>query len=343
MRLVGTFILGSASLVAVAVAAAWVSSAFVPTPADAARVEPELRMQPAAPAPFAVEVEDVPVAAPLYSVTDIRNFYSSGEIAQPKDWLFRHEIMPVRPTVMAALPVPAPDAPSAAAPSVETVVTVPLPPTKPLFAGGVTPGDSAEDELSLAPLPPKKPDAPVQMAMLPPSLPEDEAPEAAPETPAETQPLAKDELRYPTPEDRFAVYDIKARKLYLPNGKKLEAHSGYGDKFDDVRYVHVKMYGPTPPNRYKLRMREALFHGTEAVRLLPVGDGKMYGRTGFLLHPYLLGPRGDSNGCISLADYDAFLAAFKKGEVQEVIVVEAMPKSAEPVSPLISWLTGKKS
>ena len=341
MRLVGTFILGSAGLAAVAVAVAWMSSAIVPTPADAARAQPEFRMEPAAPEPFAVEVMDVPVAAPLLSVTDIRNFYASGEIAQPDGWLFKHEIMPVRPTTMAALPVPARDVEADAAPSVETVVAVPLPPTKPLFAGGVTPGDSAEDTLSLAPLPPRKPDAPAQMAMLPPTLPEDDAPEAAPETPA--QPQAKDELRYPTPEDRFAIYDIKARKLYLPNGKKLEAHSGYGDKFDDIRYVHVKMYGPTPPNRYKLRMREALFHGTEAVRLLPVGDGKMYGRNGFLLHPYLLGPRGDSNGCISLADYDSFLTAFKRGEVTEVIVVEAMPRSAEPASPLLSWLTGRKS
>ncbi|MBS9477043.1 DUF2778 domain-containing protein [Ancylobacter radicis] len=343
MRLVGTFILGSASFIAVAVAAAWVSNVFVPTQADAARVEPELRMQPAAPAPFAVAVEDVPVVAPVHTVTDISNFYSSGQIPQSEGWLFRPAIMPVRPSLLAVAPVPAPED----EPTVETVVTVPLPPANPLFSGRMTPGDEPEQSFSLAPLPPKKPGPPAQVAMLPPSMPEDEAPEsapeAAPETPADTQPQVRDELRYPSAEDRFAIYDIRAKKLYLPNGKKLEAHSGYGDKFDDARYVHVKMYGPTPPNRYKLRMREALFHGTEAVRMTPVGDGKMYGRNGFLLHPYLLGPRGDSNGCISLADYDAFLAAFKKGEVSEVIVVESMPKSAEPASPLISWLTGKRS
>ena len=358
MRLVGTFLIGSASFVAMAVAAAWVSNAFVPTPADAARVDPELRLTTAAmapfdaaprpfdttPPPFDTKVTDVPAPEPVRTVMDVRNFHAAGELPPPQNWLFDPAVMPVRPAVVAAVPVPSPTT----TPTVEVASVVPLPMANPLFAGRVMPGDEPEDTLTLAPLPPRKPGipapaAPAEVAMLPPPMEEDMAPEAVEPPPAVTQPEAKDELRYPTAEDRFAIYDIRAKKLYLPSGKKLEAHSGYGDKFDDVRYVHVKMLGPTPPNRYKLRMREALFHGTEAVRMTPVGDGKMYGRNGFLLHPYLLGPRGDSNGCISLADYDAFLASFKRGEVEEVIVVEAMPKATEPTSPLLSWLTGKRS
>ncbi|MGA0561511.1 DUF2778 domain-containing protein [Ancylobacter sp. VNQ12] len=356
-RFVGTFLIGSVSFVAMAVAVAWVSNAFIPTPADAARVDPELRLVPAAmapfnaasapfdaaPLPFDTKMTDVPVAEPVRTVMDVRNFYASGELSQPEGWLFDPAVMPVRPALLATVPVPRPTS----EPTVEVASVVPLPMANPLFAGRVMPGDQPEDSLTLAPLPPRKPGiptqaAPVDVAMLPPPMEEDMAPAAA-EPPADTAPEAKDELRYPAAEDRFAIYDIRAKKLYLPGGRKLEAHSGYGDKFDDVRYVHVKMLGPTPPNRYKLRMREALFHGTEAVRMTPVGEGKMYGRNGFLLHPYLLGPRGDSNGCISIADYDAFLASFKKGEVEEVIVVESMPKSAEPESPLISWLTGKRS
>ncbi|OZA84789.1 MAG: hypothetical protein B7X76_06125, partial [Azorhizobium sp. 39-67-5] len=46
----------------------------------------------------------------------------------------------------------------------------------------------------------------------------------------------------------------------------MEAHSGYGAMFDDPRHVSKKMRGPTPPNVYNLRMREALFHGVEAIR-----------------------------------------------------------------------------
>ncbi|SCW53576.1 Protein of unknown function [Ancylobacter rudongensis] len=332
MRLVGSFLIGSAGFVGVAVAVAWISNTAIPTPADAARVDPPLMSAPPAPAVASVVVDE-PSPPPTYSVMDIRNFQTAGAFAPPRDWLFNPDPMVARPAAVAA-------APDATVPPMETVSTVPLPMANPLFAGRVMPGDEPEDVLTLAPRPPRKPDMEAQIAALPPPMEEDEP--AEPEAPPAATEAPKDELRYPTSEDKFAIYDIRAKKLYLPNGKKLEAHSGYGDKFDDPRYVHVKMLGPTPPNRYKLRMREALFHGTEAVRMTPVGDGKMYGRNGFLLHPYLLGPRGDSNGCISLADYDAFLVAFKKGHVEEVIVVEAMPKSAEPANPLLSWLTGGK-
>ncbi|MFN3673702.1 MAG: tlde1 domain-containing protein [Bosea sp. (in: a-proteobacteria)] len=119
-----------------------------------------------------------------------------------------------------------------------------------------------------------------------------------------------------------AVYDISARTLYLPNGERLEAHSGLGDKMDDPRYVHVRMHGATPPHVYNLTERESLFHGHRAVRLHPVGgSGAIYGRAGLLLHPYLLGPGGDSNGCVSVRDYQRFLQAFLRGEVKRLVVV----------------------
>ena len=72
---------------------------------------------------------------------------------------------------------------------------------------------------------------------------------------------------------------------------------------DDARYVNLKRQGPTPPNAYKLVMREEPFHGVRAIRLVPVGDGKMFGRDGLLAHPYMLGPNGQSNGCVSFSDY----------------------------------------
>ena len=342
MRLIGSFLIGSASFVGVAFAVAWVSNASVPTPADAARVDPALRLAPAAPE-VASAVVDEPSAPFAMSVNDVRNFQPAGEIAQSAGWLFNPAVMPIRPATVAAIPVPAPTS----EPTVETVSAVPLPMANPLFAGRVMAGDEPEDTLTLAPLPPRKPAAPTEVASLPPPMEEDvtpeEAPAAAPAAPPATEQAApKNELRYPAAGDKFAIYDIRAKKLYLPNGKKLEAHSGYGDKFDDIRHVRVKMLGPTPPNRYKLRMREALFHGTEAVRMTPVGDQPMYGRNGFLLHPYLLGERGDSNGCVSVRDYDTFLAAFKKGDVEELVVVEAMPGSSKPLNPLLSWLTGKR-
>jgi hypothetical protein len=119
-----------------------------------------------------------------------------------------------------------------------------------------------------------------------------------------------------------AVYDISAKTVYLPDGTELEAHSGLGKKMDDPRHVNVKMHGATPPHVYELTPREAIFHGDEALRMTPVGgDGRIFGRRGLLTHSYLLGPRGDSNGCVSFKDYSAFLRAYKRGTVKRMVVV----------------------
>jgi Tlde1 domain len=120
---------------------------------------------------------------------------------------------------------------------------------------------------------------------------------------------------------RTAVYDIKGHRVYLPNGEKLEAHSGLGKWLDDVRYVNVRDRGPTPPNVYQLALRESPFHGVQAIRLNPIGSGNMYGRKGILAHPYMLGANGQSNGCVSVQDYSKFLRAFLKGEISRLIVV----------------------
>lgn len=45
------------------------------------------------------------------------------------------------------------------------------------------------------------------------------------------------------------------------------------------------------------------------------------GRTGLLAHPYMLGPNGDSFGCVSFRDYNGFLQAYKDGEVKQLAVV----------------------
>lgn len=123
---------------------------------------------------------------------------------------------------------------------------------------------------------------------------------------------------------KTAVYDISARTVFLPNGRKLEAHSGIGEKMDDPRYANVRMRGVTPPNVYDLRLREALFHGVRAIRLTPTNESAMFGRDGILAHTYMLGPSGQSNGCVSFRDYDQFLQAFLRGEVDRLVVVASL-------------------
>ena len=128
-----------------------------------------------------------------------------------------------------------------------------------------------------------------------------------------------------TAEAGTAIYDISAKMVYMPNGERLEAHSGLGEMMDDPSYAHVRMKGVTPPHTYTLTEREALFHGVRAIRLNPVGgSGAIHGRAGLLAHTYLLGPRGDSNGCISFKDYERFLQAFLRGEVRRIVVVASL-------------------
>jgi hypothetical protein len=135
----------------------------------------------------------------------------------------------------------------------------------------------------------------------------------------------------PLPDDgRTAVYDIAAHAVYLPNGRRLEAHSGLGGLMDNPSHVHVKMRGATPPNVYNLALRERLFHGVRAIRLTPVDGGGMYGRAGILAHSYMLGPNGQSNGCVAFRNYPEFLNAFLKGEVTRLVVVERLENPPGP-------------
>jgi hypothetical protein len=123
---------------------------------------------------------------------------------------------------------------------------------------------------------------------------------------------------------RIAIYDITAHMVYLPNGRRLEAHSGLGEAMDNPRKVHVRMRGATPPNVYNLTMREHIFHGVRAIRLNPVDESRMHGRGGILAHTYMLGSGGQSNGCVVFSNYPEFLNAFQKGEVTRMVVVDRL-------------------
>lgn len=121
---------------------------------------------------------------------------------------------------------------------------------------------------------------------------------------------------------KIAVYDITNGVVHMPNGEKLEAHSGIGEMRDNPKFTHIKMRGPTPPGTYKLSMREKLFHGVAAIRLTPTDGVAPKGRTGLLAHSYLLARRGDSHGCVAFAEYPRFLKAFQRGEVTHMVIVE---------------------
>ena len=182
---------------------------------------------------------------------------------------------------------------------------------------------------------------PVQVAMVP--LPEAaakparrpkaEQPEpealafAKPDRPVDPKPFNKLFKR----QEKVAVYDIAAGLVYMPDGSKLEAHSGIGKMADNPKYVHVRNSGPTPPNTYKLTMRESRFYGVEAIRMTPLTSQPMHGRDGFLTHSYLLrSRRPESHGCVAFANYPLFLKAFKQGKVTHLVVVPSLKDATVP-------------
>ena len=125
-------------------------------------------------------------------------------------------------------------------------------------------------------------------------------------------------------DNHTAVYDISAHAVFLPNGLSLEAHSGIGTLRDDPEHVSVPNAGATPPAVYELKPRERLFHGVQALRMIPAEGSTTNGRSGLLAHSYMIGPNGDSNGCVSFRNYDRFLKAFNDGEVNRLVVVPSL-------------------
>ncbi len=132
-----------------------------------------------------------------------------------------------------------------------------------------------------------------------------------------------------------AVYDITARIVYMPDGTKFEAHSGLGSLMDDPAHVKARNAGATPPGVYEMKPRERLFHGVPALRMTPVDGSDTFGRVGLLVHSYMLGPNGDSNGCISVKHYDRFLQAYRSGMIKRIAVVVSIQdtQSASTRSP----------
>lgn len=136
----------------------------------------------------------------------------------------------------------------------------------------------------------------------------------------------------PSTGNGVAVYDISARTVYMPDGSRLEAHSGLGSMVDQPRFVNRKNVGPTPPDTYNLSMRESRFHGVEAIRLTPTSGSNKYGRNGLLAHTYMLrGGRAESNGCVVFKDYHRFLAAYKSGKIKRLVVVPRLTRSPTQV------------
>jgi hypothetical protein len=55
--------------------------------------------------------------------------------------------------------------------------------------------------------------------------------------------------------------------------------------------------------------------------MIPQDSNATLGRSGLLTHSFMLGPTGQSNGCVSIRNYDGFLKAYRDGEFNRMVVV----------------------
>jgi hypothetical protein len=125
----------------------------------------------------------------------------------------------------------------------------------------------------------------------------------------------------PAADQHTAVYDVSTHTVYMPDGTKLEAHSGIGSAQDNPNSGNQRNRGTTPTGVYKLTPREARYHGVAALRLTPVNGTDTHGRDGLLTHSYMFGPRGESHGCVVFRNYPEFLKAYQGGQVNQIKVV----------------------
>jgi hypothetical protein len=198
-----------------------------------------------------------------------------------------------------------------------------------LHVNGVRPSNRAEHETAPPVVGKRTPEAATLTSLSPP-------PDS--KKPVRVADAVDEPISPPDSDSRHtAIYDIGAHAVYLPNGERLEAHSGLGNSLDNPQSIGVKNRGPTPPHIYELALRKEPFHGVRAIRLIPVGEGKMFGRDGLLAHSYMLGPNGQSNGCVSFSNYSAFLNAYLRGEVDRLVVVEHLANAPTPRTGL-GWL-----
>jgi hypothetical protein len=252
-----------------------------------------------------------PLVRSFYSEVEAKLQEAKGRLArklQSEDWktaLLDESAPP--PSTALTPPAPAP---------VSNVAAVPLPKSRPVEANSEVPADPPPVQADNRSILQKLADAlPAKMTLA--SL----APDGG--LSSDGPDLAS--LGY---DGLTAVYDISAHAVYMPNHLKLEAHSGIGPLMDDPEHVSERNVGATPPAIYDLRPRERLFHGVPALRMIPVDSSATLGRSGLLAHSYMLGPNGDSNGCVSIKNYERFLKAYQDGEIKRLVVVPSLGDSA---------------
>ncbi len=129
--------------------------------------------------------------------------------------------------------------------------------------------------------------------------------------------------------NKTAIYDISAATVYLPSGEKLEAHSGIATCATIRAMLTRRCVALRHRALISFRCVKAYSTGSkQCVCSQPMVAIRTTATACWRTHTCCAGQ--DSNGCVVFKDYARFLRAFKRGEVNRMIVVTSMSSSSKP-------------
>ena len=121
--------------------------------------------------------------------------------------------------------------------------------------------------------------------------------------------------------DRYtAVYDISARVVYLPDGTSSKPIRAWGTP-STIRATKRARSRPDAAPSLPVGAPRRLVPRRSGPAPQPDRGRRSLRPAGLLAHPFMLGPNGDSNGCVSFRDYEAFLKAYENGQINKLAVV----------------------
>ena len=116
--------------------------------------------------------------------------------------------------------------------------------------------------------------------------------------------------------------NLGAHRLSVPTANSSRRIRGCGDQMDDPRHVNGQDARGVRRRTSRSDHAGIAFSRRRGDPAQPASTKtEMFGRDGILAHTYMLGPNGQSNGCVSFKNYAAFLRAFQTGDIDRLVVV----------------------
>ena len=117
---------------------------------------------------------------------------------------------------------------------------------------------------------------------------------------------------------------LRPHRSICPTARGSRRIPASGRRATIPRKVNERMRGPTPPATYALSPREDSVPRRRRPAADPDRQQRLSAAPACSPIPTCWGRTATSNGCVSFRDYDAFLRAFRSGEITKLVVVSRL-------------------